>query len=579
MTKLRSLLACALCGLLILLALANSLVSFGDTFAASDSPRLQGGTVRVPRPNSVMLVENVGQFAEGARFRVWGGSEDVWLAEDALWVTWADQHGASPATDLARTLDAGRTLRDGVRGMNVRLSFVGASAHPKLEPFDRLGVHVSYLIGNDASRWQADVPVWGGVRYKDLYPGIDLEVRGGGRLVQRVVARDGADLSAVRLRVEGAERLWVDGGRLHVGSEVGQWSLPLLDVVRTGKELTPPGQPQVRGDEIVAPFSSAEQATDLAQGEGGAIAGQSGKADDAVGLMWSTFLGGSQEDSGAAIAVDDAGNVYIAGMTGSQDFPASAGAFDTTYGGGGSDPNIKGDAFVAKLDATGSSLVYATFLGGLTGMEFGLALAVDSSGNAYIAGMSESGDFPTTVGAFEQTFQGGGSDAFVAKLNQTGSELIYSTFIGGSGDDMASDLMLDAAGNATVTGTAGSADFPATPGAYTETFGGGSSDAFVARLDPSGSNLLFATFLGGSEEDSGAAIAADAYGNVYVAGSSGSANLVTTPGAFDASFNGMEDVLVATLNATGSDALYITYLGGSDEDNALDVTVDSAGNI
>ncbi len=580
MGKLRTLLAAAFCGGLILLGPANSVVSFGETFAGNDSPDLQLGIGKGPPRTSVMLVQNVGQFAEGALFRVWGSGQDAWLAEDALWVTFAEQHSASPARDLAPERDAGRTLVEGVRGTNLRLSFVGASAHPQLEPFGQLGVHVSYLLSNDASRWRADVPVWRGVRYKDLYPGIDLEVSGdAGRLVQRVVAREDADLSVVRLRVEGAESVWVQGDCLQVRTEVGEWSLPLLEVARTDGELRAPGEPQVWGDEIAAPFAVGGQACELAPGERDAIAGWSRGTDDAVGLMWSTFLGGSREDTGAAIAVDDAGDVYVAGMTGSEDFPATPGAFDTTYAGGGSDPNLQGDAFVAKLDATGSSLVYATFLGGLTGMEFGLALAVDDAGNAYVAGMTESGDFPTTAGAFEPAYQGGASDAFVAKLNQSGSALIYSTFIGGSGDDIASDLVLDAAGNATFTGTAGSSDFPATPGAYAETFGGGSSDAFVAQLDPTGSDLVFASFIGGSGEDSGRAIAADASGNVYVAGSSSSTNLVTTPGAFDGSFNGLPDVLVAKLNATGSDALYVTYLGGSEDDNGLDVAVDAAGSI
>jgi hypothetical protein len=179
---------------------------------------------------SVLFVENVGQFAEGARFQVWGGQHTIWLAEDAIWITVLERPHPQPVTRTqqrgaerppfadSRTEEAeprqnyGGTEYQPRRGVNVRLSFPGANSDPCLETFNRLDTHVSYFIGNDADKWHSDVPVWSGVRYADLYPGIDLEVSGeNGQIVQRVVAHRATDLSVVRLRVEGAEEVALDG--------------------------------------------------------------------------------------------------------------------------------------------------------------------------------------------------------------------------------------------------------------------------------------------------------------------------------------------------------------------------------
>ena len=246
-------------------------------------------------------------------------------------------------------------------------------------------------------------------------------------------------------------------------------------------------------------------------------------------LVYSTFLGGGKiinatDDWGQGIAVDSAGSAYVTGYTFAPDFPVTGGAFDTTRAGL--------DAFVTKFAPDGRSLVYSTFLGG-TGREQGQGIAVDANGNAYVTGITESSDnqftkdnegFPVTAGAFQVK---GSFDAFVSKLNPSGSGLVYSTYLGGSADvDRGWAITLDSAGNATVTGDTASNDFPII-NAIQGTYGGGSTDAFVTKLNATGTGLIYSTFLGGNLTDEGRGIAANANGDVYVTGDTSSANFPT----------------------------------------------------
>jgi len=285
-------------------------------------------------------------------------------------------------------------------------------------------------------------------------------------------------------------------------------------------------------------------------------------------LLNGTFLGGGFADFSFGIAVDTEGQAYVTGRTESTDFPTTAGAFNTGLSG-----NV--DAFVAKLSTDGSSLDYASFLGGDL-PDFSLGIAVDTEGQAYVTGRTESTDFPTTTGAFDGSYNGF-RDVFVAKLNAAGSDLSYATFLGGSGWDQGSHIAVDGVGSAFVTGTTQSAYFPTTSGAFDTSLDGW--DAFVAKLNPAGSDLSYATFLGGGGFESGNSIAVDDAGSAYVAGHTDSPDLPTTSGAFDISYNGATDAFVATVNADGTGLDYATYLGGESSERSNDISLDSDGNI
>lgn len=296
-------------------------------------------------------------------------------------------------------------------------------------------------------------------------------------------------------------------------------------------------------------------------------------------LVYSTYLGGLEQDAGSGIAVDTSGNAYVGGNTRSSGFPTTAGAFDTTH-----NPNDDPEIFVTKLNPTGSALVYSTFLG----ISSGGSLALDASGSAYVTGSTSSAAYPTTVGAFDTTHNGG-SDVVVTKLNSSGSALVYSTFIGGSGNEGGEGIALDGSGNAYITGDTTSTDFPTTVGAFDTSFNG-SFDAFVTKLNPSGSApLVYSTFLGDVGFDSGNDLAVDTSGNVYLTGTTSSPNFPTTADAFDTSFNGgPTDVFVTKLNSTGSAPLvYSTFLGGSGnpqetgiaDDEGLGIALDISGGF
>ncbi len=263
-------------------------------------------------------------------------------------------------------------------------------------------------------------------------------------------------------------------------------------------------------------------------------------------LVYSTFIGGTSFDAATALAVDGSGNAYIAGYGTSSDYPTTSGAFDTSY-------NSGWDVFATKLNATGTALSYSTYLGGATYDE-ARGITVDGTGSAYVTGHTFSAGYPTTVGAFDTSYDNsvGGSDAFVTKLDASGGALSYSTFLGGSGDDLGEGIAVDGSGRAYVTGYTEASNFP-TAHATDSTYNGGSSDAFVTKLRGTGGALDFSTYLGGSTDDRGFAIAADeATGSVFVAGQTNSSGFPTTAGALDTSYNGGFDAFVTKLRPPGS---------------------------
>ena len=311
-------------------------------------------------------------------------------------------------------------------------------------------------------------------------------------------------------------------------------------------------------------------------------------------LVYSTYLGGTDDDVASRIAVDAAGNAYVTGYTFSIDFPTTAGAFQRQLG--SASPSVpilqaRRDAFVTKLNSTGSALVYSTYLGG-SQEDSSSGIAVDAAGNAYLTGVTACADtsrppyncennFPTTAGAFQPAF-GGASDAFVTKLNPTGSALVYSTYLGGVAFDWGFGIAVDADGNAYVTGST-YIDFPTTLGAFQPVLpdrNGGA--AFVTKLDPTGSALVYSTYLGGGGGDAGGrGIAVDATGNAYVMGWTTSPNFPTTLGAFQPTLGGGDDVFMTKLNPTGSALAYSTYLGGSGWDLFAETSmaVDANGSV
>ncbi len=447
------------------------------------------------------------------------------------------------------------------------MKLLGSNPHAQVAGLEELPGKSNYFMGSDPKKWRTHIPTYRKVAYRQMYPGIDLVYYGNQRQLEYdFVVAPGADPKAITLGIEGTVGarhglpLRIDSqGDLVVSTEGVEirFRKPRVYQTDNGQPTPDPGlRTLVDGRYVlkgkhevgfqVAPYDTTRALV-----------------IDPV-LSYSTYLGGSDFDVGLGIAVDFMDNTYVTGFTCSTNFP-TANAFQATLGG-------SCDVFVTKLNPAGSALLYSTYLGG-SGFDAGLGITVDRFGNAYVAGDTDSSDFPTANPV--QATLGGGCDAFVTKLNRTGSALLYSTYLGGSGLDFARGITVDRFGNAYVTGETVSPDFPTANPLQANL--GGDLDAFVTKLNPAGSALLYSTFLGGSDRDVGFGIAADRFGNAYVTGETFSIDFPTA-NPLQVSLAGDLDAFVTKLNPAGSALLYSTYLGGSGTDVANAIAVDQFGN-
>ncbi|MBI5756026.1 MAG: SBBP repeat-containing protein [Nitrospirae bacterium] len=286
-------------------------------------------------------------------------------------------------------------------------------------------------------------------------------------------------------------------------------------------------------------------------------------------LVYSTYLGGSIGDRGIGIATDTSGNVYITGYTQSTNFPIASPIYGI-HGGG------LYDAFVTKINASGNAIIYSTFIGG-NGIEEGRGIVVDTYGNAYIAGVTSSTDFPTTSPIYG-IYGGGPYDAFVTKIDASGTSIVYSTYLGGSMADEGHDIAIDTSGNAYITGDTYSNDFPTASPIYVDNTIGADFNAFVTKIDASGTSLVYSTYLGGSNEDWGFGIAVDTYGNAYITGQTTSTDFPISSPIYGIHGGGLYDAFVTKINASGNALVYSTYLGGSGSDHGYGIVTDTSEN-
>ena len=455
--------------------------------------------------------------------------------------------------------EAALALRSHAKGAAlVRMQLVGARGQAQLRPSERLPGTVNEFLGNDRSRWRAGVPTFARLTARGVYPGIDLSYYGRqGRLEYDFVLSPGADASVLALRFQGTSGLRIDrGGNLLLslpGGELRQGRPDAYQVVG-GRRLP------VSGVFVLRPQ--------------GLVGFRVGRYDPALPLVidptvdYSTYLGGTDDEIGNSIAIDSSGNAYVAGYTGSTNIFSPAPVL--AYAGGN-------DAFVAKLDSTGTSLLYSTYLGG-TGDETAFGIAVSGT-SAYVTGSTNSTDFPT-LNALQAANAGGSDDAFVTKLTSAGA-LSYSTYLGGSTLDEGLGIAVDSSGNAYVAGDTDSTNFPTAPGLPLQASNAGGTDAFVTKLTSTGGGPTYSTYLGGGVDDSGHGIAVDSSGNAYVTGATNSTDFPTTAGVFQLAKAGaanINDVFVTELDTAGTAKVYSTYLGGTNDDNADAIAVDSSGN-
>ena len=447
----------------------------------------------------------------------------------------------------------------------LRMRLVGANPTPELSGETALPGKVNYFIGNDHTKWRTHVPTYAQARYANVYPGIDLVYYGNQRQLEYdFVVAPGQEPANITMAFQGMERLELDvTGDLVLqtsGGEVRQRK-PVIYQEVAGERKAIDGSYLLKNDDQVGFQVAAYDTTKPL-------------IIDPI-LVFSTYLGGTNFDQGQGIAVDDAGQIYVTGVTSSLDFP-TRNAFQPTFGG----PFV--DAFVIQLTADGSSLNYATYLGG-DSSEVGEGIAVDSAGQAYVTGRTSSTDFPT-MNPLQPALAGLGN-AFVAQLSADGTALVYSTYLGGSNrlGDGGSDIAVDGAGQAYVTGRTSSTDFPTMNPLQPAL--AGFQDAFVAQLSADGTALVYSTYLGGSdpnpegEGDIGLGIAVDDAGRASVTGTTESADFPRMNAVQPIYGGGLNDAFVAQLTADGSALVYATYLGGANDDGGKGIAVDGAGQV
>ena len=466
------------------------------------------------------FTENRGQLDnDEVRFYEQGGC--VWFTDDGVWfkikekLSINNQQFTVHSQESRLPTEDWRQETSEYKRVILKQEFMGAN-QVRPEGRERLSWNSNFFYGNNSSKWCTEVPNYREIYYEELYYGIDLRYYTNGKsLKYDFIIHPGADATQIRLRYKGAEGLEIDKlGTLIIKTSVED----ILD----GELFIYQNYEGVR-NRINGKFTKLD---DLEYGF--EILDDYDVSKVVVidpALQYSTYIGGSSIDIGYGIAVDTAGNSYITGLTKSSNFPTTTGAYDTSFN-WGSD-----DVFVVKLNYNGSQVIYSTFVGSGR-FDQGYDIAVDSTGNAYVTGSTKSSGFPTTPGAYD-TIGCSFWDVFVFKLNSTGSNLLYSTYVHGSaGEDIGQSIKVDSNGNAFVTGYTSSSDFPFTAGAY-DTLHNGGNDIFVFKLNQTGQTLIYSTFIGAIGNDFGYDITIDSQGNAFVTGTTLSSTFPNTTEAYD----------------------------------------------
>lgn len=571
---------------------------------------------------------NQGQANVQTDFVSHAGSYSVFLG-----ATQADFLIALPAKEHGKINRATASVSSGARSSFVRMRLDGANANATKVALAQLPEKVNYFLGNDPSKWHTDIATYAKVEYQNVYPGVDLVYYGTQpELEYDFIVAPNANPDSIKLKFEGAESLELGPkGDLAIHTAAGpvlQLHKPIIYQENAGIREEISGGFQLAKGEVafrlgaydkmrpliidpVFSFSTHLGGSRSSSGQGIAVdaagniyvTGDTNATDfpsakaaqrkhggstdifvtklspDGSRILYSTFIGGSGDDVGYAIAVDSAGNAFITGDTSSKDFPVK----------NPQQKNMAGmfDAIAFKLSPNGSEILYSTYLGGSQG-DRGDAIAIDAAGNAYITGYTYSTDFPVAH-PIQTAFTDGNVHCFVTKLDATGSTLAYSTYLGGGDDrpDQATGIAVDSGGNAYVTGYTNSVKFPSVNSIQKFV---GPTDVFVTKINAAGTEFVYSTHIGGNADDEGMAIAVDASGSAYVTGETESVDFPTTPGAYSTKCKAVPtpgrmrqlcsggDVFVSKLSPDGSKLVYSTFINGTGFEVGRGIGVDPSGN-
>jgi hypothetical protein len=513
-------------------------------------------------PLPLSFEPNVGQSNPEVQFTARRGGQTLFLTRDQVVLGLAN---TPAAFERPKNAKMARSMKPATA--TIRMNLVNGQRAKSMEPQDLLPGKVNYFKGNDPSKWYSDIPTYGSVAYREVYPGIDLVFHGeAGALEYDFVAKPGSDPSRVNVQFQGASRIDVSPeGDLLLQTPAGQvkWNRPHVYQDVNGVRRSIAANYRLQKDFTVA-FQLAKYDRKLPL------------VIDPT-LVYSTLLGGNAYDAGGGVWVDSTG-IYLDGTTYSTNFPTTTGEITELTG--------EYDLFLTKLNPQGSALIYSTYYGGSANQAPNSSwLAPD--GSFYMTGFTSSYDFPIYPSSGSSTviqtvYTGGNEDVFVVRFAPDGDQLYFSTYFGGSIDDDAYSMWVDLSGNIYLTGeTESSYDFPTTQGAYQTAFGGGDNDAFVTKMSPAATSLIYSTYLGGNGDEEiendvlspnappdlvfvyGTQITVDPQGNAYISGYTDSGNFPTTSGVYSRTNHGNGDGFVTELNSAGNQLVYSTLLGGT----------------
>ena len=571
--------------------------------------------------NNLVFIENKGQWDEEVMFLAKTNGMNAWITKNGImydFYTIKSEKKNKAGDEILNSMPDVDEVEDFTMQRHVvNMAFKGSKNSMVRGTIQKSGYY-NYFIGNDESKWARKVRLYKEVNMENIYEGVDARLYfEKGRVRYDLIVTENADISQMKMEFEGQEELFVnENGELLIQTSLGtvehrnifayqeidgkKKEVECMFKIENGRVEFKVGNYNTNKPLVIDPlvYSTflggsyhdygrciAVDANGCAYVTGYTTSSnyptKTGAYDDSyngsydifitklsadgTSLQYSTFIGGSYRDVGYGIEVDENGCAYITGYTQSTNYPTTSGTFDGSHNG-------NEDSYVTKLSSDGTVLVYSTFLGGGS-KDVGLGITVNENGYAFVTGYTASYNYPVTPGAFD-VFHDWNWDTFVTKISTDGTSQVYSTFLGGNGEDAGRGIAVDKNGCAYISGWTKSSNFPTTSGAYDESYNG-SQDGFATKISTNGNALVYSTYLGGNNTEKPYDIALDNNGCAYVTGETTSSDFPTTTGAFDESYNGGNDCFVTKFSSSGGSTIFSTYIGGSSADVPHSISVDA----
>lgn len=536
-----------------------------------------------PNEKEITFIKNIKQWEDNIRYKVNLRNGAIFLEDNTITYTFLDNHQLTQFFD--QKFNAKKEIRY-IRTHAYKVHFRNALPHPNFEEIDPYTHYHNYYIGQDSTHWSSQVPLFKEIKYKNIYKGIDLSyTQAQGSLKYEFIVAPGADPNEIIMDFEGVEKLTLNKGNLEIHTSIGkiQELKPICYQIINNKKLNISGEYILKKNEVRFRIDNYNHNYPL--------------IIDPT-LVFSTFTGSTADNWGFTATYDNLGNAYGGGIAFSIGYPTTIGAYETDFSG-------SVDITISKFNSNGSNLLYSTYLGGMQ-TEQPHSLVCNHNNELYLFGTTSSNDFPVTAGCFQSQFHGGtnlslsnsmhyynGSDIILAKFNADGTQLLSSTFVGGSNndglltsniplrknyaDECRGEIILDENSNVFVTSTTTSSDFPTTSQAYLSQHNGRAREAILFKMNHNLTNMIWCTYFGGDGMDAGYSLTLNEDGSIYFCGGTTSENLPTQFPAYQPINPGGTNGFIAQISADGSTLQHCSYLGRPNYDQAYFVKCDKEG--